>query len=179
MNWKQELRNLEREKRWGKALHFVKRLIKKNQQDPEVYISAMYFLLNLLLEEDYESYGITHDELASLLSEYFNDSLSKFNNNAEYLFFVGYFSKLAEWYFGQKDHTLSHKMLNEATKIEPQNSLYNWGYKFSTADDEAIGLARSILSKKNIVDALISKGSFGEYILSAISYSSRINTFQT
>jgi len=168
MNWQKELESLEAAKRWGDAVTFLQESIALYPDDVELYVKGIYLLLNLLLEEDYSACNLEHDNLAALLKKYFDDSYEKFKGNAEYLFFVGYFSGLAEWYFGQEDLSLSHQMLKKATEIEPDNPLYHWAYKFVIGDEEARELCKQSASNMASMSWLESKGSPGQYLTGII-----------
>jgi len=167
MNW-QQLEILERNKAWPDAIRFVKKAIAANPQEAEGYVRAIYLLLNLVLEEDYAGGGLKHDDLADILKEYFDSSYEKFSDNPEYLFFVGYFMGLAEWYFGQDDLELSRQMLKRAVQIEPQNLLYEWALRFVTADEAANELCQQVFSDEGTMKWLKSKGSPGAYMAWAI-----------
>ena len=167
MDW-QQLEILERNKAWPDAVGFVKDAIAANPQDAEGYVRAIYLLLNLVLEEDYAGCGLNHDDLADMLKNYFDSSYERFSDNGEYLFFVGYFMGLAEWYFGQEDLDLSRQMLKRAVQIEPQNRLYEWALRFVTADEAANDLSRQLLSDERTMKWLESKGGPGAYMAWAI-----------
>jgi hypothetical protein len=168
MSWQKELESLEAAKGWDDAVTFLQESIALYPDDVELYVQAIYLLLNLLLEEDYSAFKLEHDNLAASLKKYFDDSYEKFKCNAEYLFFVGYFSGLAEWYFGQKDLSLSHQMLKQAAEFEPDNPLYQWAYKFVIGDEEARQLCKQITSNTALMSWLESKGSAGQYLTAVI-----------
>jgi S-ribosylhomocysteine lyase LuxS involved in autoinducer biosynthesis len=168
MKWKEELESLEHRKLWSDAVVFIKKTTEKNRDDVEVYVRAIYLLLNLLLEEDYAAHNLEHDSLAKLLRQYFDDSYKRFRSSAEYLFFTGYFMGIAEWYFGQDTLDLSHQMLKKATELEPENALYEWAYKFALGDELAGYLSKKIIADSEKMKWLESKGSPGEYIINVI-----------
>lgn len=168
MDWKKELESLERDKRWADAIALLKEAIAQHPDNGEPYVRAIYLLLNLLLEEDYAAANLEHDNLAAMLTQYFDSTLKKFKDDAESLFFIGYFVGLAEWYFGQEDLDLSHQMLKKATEIEPQNLLYQWAYKFAIGDKSAAQLCEALVSSTEIMTWLKSKGSPGRYMIGII-----------
>lgn len=165
MDWKAELKLLESDKRWDDAVVLIKRTTASNPDDVEVYIRAIYLLLNLLLEEDYAAHNLEHDSLARMLKQYFDYSYKRFGDNAEYLFFIGYFMGLAEWYFGQNTLELPYRMLKKAMEIQPENTLYEWAYKFVSGDEGAGLLSKKLVSDVEKMEWLESKGSPGEYIV--------------
>ena len=119
MSWKKELDGLEARKQWPAAITFLRKALVLYPNDADLYIRAIYLLLNLLLEEDYTSFNLDHDDLAAMLKRCFDDSYKKFPGNPKYLFFVGYFSGLAEWYFGQDNSGLGQQMLKKAVESNP------------------------------------------------------------
>ena len=172
MTWKKELDALEAAKRWDAAVDFLDKTIPLYPNDAELYVRAIYLLLNVLLEEDYSAFGLAHDDIAARLKKYFDISFERFQDNAEYVFFIGYFLSLAEWYFGQTDISLSHRMLKNAAELEPGNMLYEWAYRFVTGDGAgAKSLCNQITRNVALMSWLESKGLPGEY-LSAIINSS-------
>jgi|ERR1041384_4929073 hypothetical protein len=168
MDWKEELGHLERTGQWKDAVALVRRITDEHADEPEAYIRTMYLLLNLLLEEDYASHGLDHDTLAQTLRQYFEGSCEKFKNSAEYLFFVGYFMGLAEWYFGQDNLDMSHQMLQKATQLQPENLLYEWAYRFVMGHESAAVLCERLISGSEEIKWLESKGSPGKYIIDVI-----------
>lgn len=177
MNWKEELRDLREKKLWKEVTIFLGKIVKDNPDNVEVYIEAIYTLLDILLEEDWNSPNFEHDKIAKTLKDLFDESYKKFSRNAEYLFFIGYFMALAVWYFGQEDLELSYQMLKAATKIEPNNNLYEWAYKFSTNDASAGRLSEKLILDAEKMKWLESKGNVGEYMIGTIRYS--IKHFKT
>jgi hypothetical protein len=168
MDWKQELEVAEESKAWPDAITIVRDAIAHNPEDAEVYVRAIYLLLNLLLEEDYTECGLEHDDLARMVKEYFDSSFDKFSHHADYLFFIGYFMRLAEWYFGQDTLDLSTEMLERAVQIDSHNRVYLWALRFVKADEAANDLCREILSDEKTMAWLRSKGSPGLYIAWAV-----------
>lgn len=168
VNWKEELESLEDSRRWKDAVATVQNVIDQHPQDPEAYVRAIYLLLNLLLEEDYASHGFDDETLAGMLKRYFDQSFQQFGNNAEYLFFTGYFMGLAEWYFGQETLDLSHQMLEKATQLEPENPLYEWAYRFVLGDERSWSLCEKLISDSNRIKWLDSRGSPGKYIINVL-----------
>ena len=75
---------------------------------------------------------------------------------------------LAEWYFGQETLNLSHQMLQKATKLEPENPLNEWAYKFVLGDQRAGSLCEKIISNSEKIRWLESKGSPGKYIINVL-----------
>ena len=64
MDWKEQLELFEQTGQWREAVVLIRRVTDEHPVDVEVYVRALFVLLNLLLEEDYASHGFEHDALA-------------------------------------------------------------------------------------------------------------------
>ena len=173
MNWKKQLSEIEKdfgfhkERDWKPAIGLVKQLLAEHPNDLELNIRAIYLLLNILLEEDYPDEE--HDPMANFLKKCFDESYQKFSENPEYLFFIGYFMVLAEWYFGQNDFKLADEMKRKASKLDPDNILYEWSWRFSDNDPLAEYFAEQLLKHDTEkIKWLKNKGAPGAYILDVI-----------
>lgn len=125
MNWRLRLNELTIDKKWNLAIELMEKIITENPQNLDAYLSINYLLMNILVEEDYETKQ--HDQYANLLKKYFLESYSKFSNNPEYLFYTGITAFMSEWYFNI-DIEDARKMIVDALKLDPENLLYKWGY---------------------------------------------------
>lgn len=171
MSWKHELGRLERNKEWPGAIRLLDDVIKEGPDQVEPYVRVIYLIHNLLLEEDYESYGLNHDHLAGLLINYFQVAFDKFQDNAEYLFFVGIILHVAEWYFEQDNVELALLFQKKAVQMEPQNALFEFSYSFSTSNKaRAEALAKQLSTDASTLDWLKSKGFPGQYVLGIIDW---------
>lgn len=158
----------ENQKDWDAAINTMQKVLKEKPPEAEAYVRAIYLLLHILLEEDYEKQK--HDTIANLLKQYFDESYLKFSESAEYLFFIGYFIALAEWYFGQDNLQLADQMKERACAIEPDNILFEWSLRFSKSDPVADYLADQLLKYDTPrIEWLRSKGAPGLYLLDVIS----------
>lgn len=170
MDWKKYLETLEKDKDWAGATDLIQQVTTNNPSDKEAYIRGIYLLLNILLEEDYPE--DKHHMMASSLKRYFQESYPKFSNDPEYLFFIGYFIELADWYFGEDKLELANEMTKKASEIEPDNILYKWSWRFSEGDPLSEYYAEQLLKyDKQKIDWLKSKGAPGAYIVDVIERS--------
>ena len=170
MSWKEQLSEYEKNKEWREAIHLLEKIIEENDSKSEPFVRMIYLLHNLLVEEDYKSYGLNHDYLANLLLKYFQESFHKFENDAEYLFFIGIILHIAEWYFGQDDVQLAFQMQKKAMELEPQNTLFEFSYNFSISNNSvAIRLATELLNNSTKLQWLESKGFPGQYVLGIVN----------
>lgn len=167
MNWQKKLVEFECTKDWKSAIKLLLNIINEYPNNVDAYIRLIYLLLHVLLEEEYSK--DEHDRMTVLLKEYFNKSYNEFAYNAEYLFFIGYFMGLAEWYFGQDDLKLADEMKRRACELDPGNILYEWSCRFSSKDPLAGYYAAQLLRyDKQKIKWLKTKGSPGAYILDVI-----------
>lgn len=169
MIWKEEFNKLEKGKKWIDAIQLLRNVIAENDNEPEPSVRMIYLLHNLLLEEDFKNFGFEHDHLANLLLKYFQESFRKFENNAEYLFFIGIILHIAEWYFGQDDVHLALQTQKRAVELEPKNELFQFSYDFALSNKESVKrLSSKLLQNKTQMQWLKSKGFPGQYVLGLI-----------
>jgi len=167
MNWKEQLRELEKAKKWDEAIKFMQGVIKEHPNDKDTYIFMNYLLMNLLGEEDYDdSKEATYMNLAKW---YFDESYAKYSEDPEFLYITGKTAVMGPWFFGidQEDH---ENMIKKAHKLESNNPLYNehYYYKLEREDpihSELIAFAKLVLSENSsIEEQLETKGAVGEYL---------------
>lgn len=179
MNWKEELIEIEKDfgfhkhKDWKPDINLVNKLLIKYPEDVDLNIRAIYFLHNILLEEEYSNEEqIT---MVDLLQEWFNQSKEKFSGNTEYLFFIGKILHIAEWYFGLESNILALEFQKKAMEREPGNLLYEWAYRFSCSENitESRLAHQLITNEKDKVKWLKSKGFPGDYILEQVEISNQ------
>jgi hypothetical protein len=170
MTWKEQLLNLERTNDWKNTIKFLEQEIRTDLNNVEIYVRVLFLLLDFLVEGKHSQEEYIY--AAAKLKKYFEESYKRFYNNAEYLFFLGYFIVIAEWYFGIDDVTIAYDMRKKAMELEPDNILYEWSYRFSDPENQqAIYLAKQLLNhEKSKIKWLQSKGKVGEYILGMIEY---------
>lgn len=174
MNWKIELSKLEESKNWNSSISLLDDLINKNDEDSlHAYLYLIYLLMNLLVEENYESEN--HNYYSNLIKKYFDESYIKYSNSSEYLFFIGIIASIAEWYLELEMEEV-HLFLQRAANMEPNNILYKWG-KLSSLDMReknnkiiVIKYAKNALLNDNVKKELESKGSLGRYFYNTLKF---------
>jgi hypothetical protein len=170
--WREELSYLAERKPWRDSLVFLKNAVAENPASAEVYVGAIYFLIDLLLEGPVQGridFVREADEIAVEIKGFFDESHKQFSENAEYLFFVGYFMALTDWYFGGDILETSRQMRRKATEIDPDNMLYEWALLSSTDDlVRKNDLARKILSDSEKIDWLKLRGAAGDYMIEVL-----------
>ena len=169
MEWKIQLRKLEKAKQWDKAITFMQEVIRQNPDDVNVYLFMEYLLMNLLVEEDYNrSKRNFYWELAI---EYFEEGCAKFSDNAEFLYYTGRMAYMSEWYFDIELED-ADAMIEKAICLDPDNPVYQWDYYCFL--DKSISENRKKIKKyaqmvlvedSPVKEILHTKGSLGEYIL--------------
>ncbi|MDM1406800.1 hypothetical protein [Myroides sp. DF42-4-2] len=173
MNWKTQLLRLEQSKDWKTAINLLEETIKQDSNSIEAYLSMNYLLMNLLVEEQYDSKE--HDYYAELLKKYFIESYSKFFDEAEYLFYIGQIACMSEWYF-DIDIEKAHSMMKKASELEPNNILYKWANYIDLDMCELSNKKIIILYSKNalsvpaVIMDLESKGALGKYLFGLLEY---------
>lgn len=170
MNWKDQFNSLEKSHRWEEALEFLRNTTQQQPDNVEAYVRAIYLLWDLLLEV---THRLDKDLLEKALRQYYYESRERFANNPEYLFFVGYFSGVGEWYFGHKTQDTSRRMLEKAAQLEPEDFLYQWGaHSFVVGDKSGRDLASIVLADPAKVAWLESRGTPGQYIIDMLKHRS-------
>lgn len=175
-DWKQTLKKLETEKKWGPAIELMQKIIGLEPNNMEAHLAINYLLMNLLVEEDYHK--DKHNYYADLLLHHFIESYQIFYDNAEYLYYTGRIACMSEWYFNIELED-ANSMLLKAAIIDPNNLVYKWTNisKLSASDPlqtKVIKYAKLVLQENSpIKNELVSKGSLGEYILGMMTYWSK------
>lgn len=133
--------SLEHEKKWKDALEELKHLTLLYPDNSDVYIRAIYFLHNFLLEEkEWLKYV---DVFTKELLNYFESWIVKFGEDRNFLFFIWKLLYIAERYFWLNDdgkklsEKLAFKMQCKALKKEPDNKLFEWAICLSKNDIES------------------------------------------
>lgn len=178
MNWKKQLEEYEDRKDWQSAIEILQKVIDENSDKSEAYTRMIYLLHNILVEEDHSSLDIHC--LENKLKHYYDESVKKFSEDAEYLFFIGKITHIAEWYFGINDRTnaieksTAFSMQKKALEKESNNVLFEWAYRLSLGDPLAGYLADQILGYGDeVLVWLKSKGFPGKYIIECLGQSRR------
>ena len=97
MCWREQLKQYEYNKNWNAAIKLMQVVIDDNPNDIDGYLFMNYLLMDILVNEMYDN--SKHDYYADLLKKYFLESYSRFSNNSEYLFYIGFIASMSEWYF--------------------------------------------------------------------------------
>jgi len=88
MCWREQLKQYEYNKNWNAAIKLMQVVIDDNPNDIDGYLFMNYLLMDILVNEMYDN--SKHDYYADLLKKYFLESYSRFSNNSEYLFYIGF-----------------------------------------------------------------------------------------
>lgn len=176
MDWKHIADGYEMHSEYEDAIVFLKNSIDEGVGEAEIYVRLIYLTHHFLLEEDYPKYKEKFYE--DLLRVIFNVSRIRFKDNAEYLFFIGYILNIAEWLFGIEDEEdkttyerMAFRMSRKAYELEPDNCLYEWGWRLTQKDEKVPILAMQSLSEK--WEWLRTKGFPGNYIIESLAFSCR------
>lgn len=170
MSWESEIVSIEHRDDWKSAIELLKG---QSFDNPEIYLRVMFLLLDLVVEGQYTKEE--HDHAAKELRKVFDASNQKFSNIPEFLFFAGIMIYIGEWYFGMDSVDAATDMLQNAMQMEPDNTLYRWGY-YSTIDQRLewntnlkLQLSEQLLFEETArLDWLKSKGALGNYIVGTL-----------
>ncbi len=168
-DWKEQLNRYEVSKDWACAIKLMKKVIRKNPNDIDAYLFMCYLLINILAEENYDVKK--RDWYAQLLKKYYYDSYAKFNQNPEYLFYIGKMACMAEWYFDSDMESLQ-SMMKKAAYLDPNNPLYQWAHFMDFGIDikETSNYAKRAVSDPIVISMLKKKGALGSYILGLLYF---------
>jgi len=173
MNWKEQLLKFEQSKDWRSAIDLLQTIIRENSSSIDAYLSMNYLLMNLLVEEDYNS--DEYDYYTNLLKKYFVESYAKFSQIPEYLFFIGKIACISEWYFDIKFEE-AQRMMKKAAVLEPENVLYRWAIysDFDMRDsgnkEKVMLYAKEALRDETVTGVLNAKGSLGKYLEDTLTF---------
>jgi hypothetical protein len=170
MNWRDEMALIEQKRDWRAGIRLLENI---NENNPALCLRAMFLLLDLLVDGQYTEEE--HNFAADNLKEIFDKSNQRFSTNAEFLFFIGIMAYIGEWYFGMESVEPATTMLKKAMDIEPNNTLYEWGY-YATINqlpeintDLKLLLSEKLLCRETSeLDWLSGKGLLGEYVIGRV-----------
>ena len=143
------------------------------EKDLDAYLRISFLLLDFLVNSQYTEKE--HNYYAGVLKKYFLESYQKYLHCPEYLFYIGFISSMAEWYFDMNIEEVRY-MIKEAEQLEPQNILYKWGYYFIIDQRNEINtilkhqLSKQILENKSLIKGIRRKGLLGMYLEGMIQY---------
>jgi hypothetical protein len=170
MDWQKEMISIEQTNDWKAAIQLLE---KQNGDTPEIYLRVIFLLLDFVVEGQYTQEE--HDYASEKLREFFDKAHEKFSDNPEFLFFIGIMVYVGEWYFGMESVEPATAMLENAMRMEPDDTLYKWGY-YSRIDqrpeqntDLKLQLSERLLFRETTkLDWLKSKGMLGKYVLGTL-----------
>jgi hypothetical protein len=141
-------------------------LVRFSESAP-VTIAVIFFLFDVLL---YSRYSTDEERIRTEdgLKRVYREADLKFSLNSEYLFFVGYFSAISPWLFGEDGTSRSKEKVLLATQLAPSNRVYQWAYGFMINDIDHRRVAREICETREIIEWIKSFGAAGRYIHEAI-----------
>ena len=169
--WPVYLFKLEKECKWNKAIAFMEKIINDDPDDVWAYVSLLYLLMDLMVENHPEiDYEGMEEYYMPTAKKYFWESYSKFCNDSEYLYYMAISVNLSPWYLDVSDE-LMNDMFERAEEAEPDNPVYQLHkYKEISEKDpeneEVYNIVQLNISKNSpTIKILTDKGSIGEYLL--------------
>jgi len=178
MNWRDWFSEIEKDFgfhkpiSWTEKISTVEEFLERYPNDMQLHIRALYFLHNILVEEEYPIQST--EPMSCLLRKWFTEANPKFAVSAEYLFFVGKSLFIAEWFFGLNDTTQAIVFQEKAHILEPKRKLYKWAY-YMAIGQEYQNLAKEILNNTEEIKWLKERGFPSEYVLEQLYTSTEIN----
>jgi tetratricopeptide (TPR) repeat protein len=177
MNWEKELRRLELNKQWDKAIEFMEDTIAHEPDNLDAYLSMAYLLMNLLVEEDFDTTQI--DRYIELVKKNYHESYKRFSSDPRYLFCMGSVMAILDWLL-DKDTPDCRKMQQDALRLDQNNLLCQWDcyYALDSENPEnrkkICEYAKAVLAPDSpILKTLNIESSLGEYLYGLISYWSK------
>ena len=171
--WQIILVKFEKEMKWDNAITFMKNVIETDPDDMWAYISFIYMLMDLIVEDhpeiDFKNSQVW-EYYVSIVKEYFKRSYSKFYQNNEYLYYTAIAIFLSPWLVDASDE-LVLSMFETAEAAEPNNPVYNFQKyekisKSNPENKEVYTIAQINISENSpTIKILSDKGSIGEYLL--------------
>jgi len=186
MHWKEQLQKLEQEENFDIAIYLLEKIVKEHPEEMDAYIFLLYRLMDTLVEgpchwdnvsqsnlrkikRDY--YSSKHDVYWGLLRHYFAVALSKFHDNADFLYYAAHIAAFAPWYAGinEHDHEVTDGMIEKSKQLNPNNPLLKGGYgdDFLMSKPHNDEILRTYINEVLDTNAKIlgTMGALGEYLL--------------
>jgi hypothetical protein len=169
MNWKDTLRELEKNKQWDEAIEFMQQIVQEHVYDQDAYLCMNYLLVQAIFEEYYKREQDKYRYYCKLAVWYFNQSYEKFSDDPEYLYFTGKAAAIDSGYFNIREKE-AEAMIDKAQRLDPENLTYKDSYYWDLSltsfnNPELVSYARILLAGDSPVEKqLKDKGALGEYL---------------
>ncbi len=175
MEWKEQLRALEKAKDWDFAIAFMEDVIRQNSNDMDAYIFLNFRLMYLLVEEYPHPERSKADYYEILAKKYFKESYAKFSDNLEYLYYTGKTAVMSEWFFDistEECDSIMEKAKQENPEYPPVKFDHYWAiFRKDKRNEEALNYARLTLGEDSPVKKIFeTKGAIGEYLWKIDTY---------
>ncbi len=111
------------------ALKLIDELIYSDEPNKKkVYIHGIYLIYRILRDGNDTMSIEDYSNLEEKYKNWFDFSFLSYNNDAEYLFFVGHLLDFLEYYVGYPKKGTSKKMVKKAFHLDKENLLYKWSF---------------------------------------------------
>ncbi len=166
-SWLDEENQIEAVEDWCTAYPRLRQAAERFPSEAQPSVRLIYVVHDLLVENHAGECGLSHDDLATYLLEFFQTSLERFKTNVDFIYFAGIITHIAEWYFGQSDNTLALRLQRSAIEMKPDNLLFRFSYLYSSEEEnsELQVLAHLILNDHEYVSWASSWGYPGRYAI--------------
>lgn len=164
-------------KHYSNAITLLKENISKDIDSMKSYLCLIYVYFEIVVESDLPN---NFDYIPDLKRTY-KETLERYNRNPSFLFYVAYISSsFGEAFLGLHEDDVK-RMFREALSLEPENSLYQWGYKIHTHEftlEQSRQYALKILANKEYLRCIGSYPLVGEDLLKQLRITTNLKCCQ-
>ncbi|MCM1501400.1 MAG: hypothetical protein NC115_01880 [Bacteroidales bacterium] len=160
MNWKEELQNYIGNEEWEKALSMMPDVLVRDNYSIDAYLNYFFIFEEIVTCPSIDFSDSLIDWVKRLMLPLHEDSLDRYSDNAEYLFWHGFMMIRCNW-ICYPDDLESEQMLRKAHEMEPENKLYAWAVLDGIERQKC---EMEIVNNEDIMNCIISKGPVGVYL---------------
>lgn len=153
MNWKEELKTEFEAGNYIASVSLLRKNLRKGIDVKDTYLCLIYVYLEIIVESKLTN----HFSYIPPLRQVFLEAFSKYENCANFLFYVAYMaSAFGEMFLGLKEIDVM-SMFKKCVVLSPSNLLYQWGnniYECSWSKSQKKDYACRILNTTEYLDEL-------------------------
>ncbi|MCM1501397.1 MAG: hypothetical protein NC115_01865 [Bacteroidales bacterium] len=168
MNWKEELQNCIDNKDWDRAMAMMQDVLVSENYSIDAYLNYFFIFEEMVTFPSVDFKTILIDKAERFVLPLHKESMNRYSENAEYLFWHGFMMIRTNW-LCNPDDSESERMLRKAYMMEPKNKLYAWAA--SEDKDERRRYEAEIINDHVIMENILKKGPVGIYLSELLHYS--------
>lgn len=107
------------------------------------------------------------DKVVSLILPLHEESMYRYSENAEFLFWHGFMKCRTNW-LCYPDESESEQMISKAYEMAPENKLYAWAV---SEGNERYKYTMEIVNDNVLMESIVAKGPVGIYLSGLLRYS--------